>query len=107
MSVEPRDVTFFIVRLFHPDEEMDYYVRDRSTPGSMNRLWGWSVRPSHAYRFERRSDARGALRGAAVRRKLEKGLFWEICKVTEQRTYVIEPVVSDAPAMMTLARAGS
>lgn len=102
---------YWIVRVFCPDMNGDFYLYDARGYGQ-RRDWWLAVSFEKAYQFHNRGDARAGARSKCIKDKIkdEPGdWFWEVVEITETitTTYETVPVCGDAPAMVQLARAVS
>jgi len=104
-------LSYFLLRWFKPKtEEGDVrYAADKSYKYATNRTWRDVDDIDEAYRFEMRSDARRTVRSSAFDPLREKGFYWEVVEVEEEivRTYTTTVAVSNAPPLVTIARAAS
>jgi hypothetical protein len=110
---------YFLLRFFRKGRP-EQYAYDQDPRGS-RRSWYHAKARRSAYQFPNRGDARRVLQSPAFkelllgkrngyragRRDEDTRHFWEIIKVTETivTSFEEEIIVSDAPAMLTIARA--
>ncbi len=109
--------THFLLRFWNQKTGDTQYAHDMRRWSSKREWWPTSKR-GEAYRFDNRSDARKTMKSVAFDRLLRPSGFygeakptpnyyWEVVKVTETivTTSEEEIIVSDAPAMVVIARA--
>ena len=111
MKPTTRTRRFWLVRVFCPDMDGDFYLYDARGYGQ-RREWWLTVSFDTAYKFDCYSDARQGARAKCVKDKIKDepgNWFWEVTEVIEttEITYDAQPVAGDAPAMVQLARAAS
>jgi hypothetical protein len=118
--------TYYLLRFWKEGEETRY-ASDGNQGYRQRRAWSWIPEFKSAYRFNRRTDAKSALRSPNYE-NMVKGHYggytdstgryrtgrnpasawnWEIVKVMETTVVSYETTIEDtnAPAMVALARA--
>lgn len=110
---------FYLLRFWRQKSGDVQYACDMKRHAN-KRDWWYSEKRGEAYEFNYRSDARATIKSVAFDKLLrprsaygrckdrpELAYYWEVVKVTETivTTSVEEIIVSDAPAMVVLARA--